>query len=57
MVHVIKPENRWVVRPRLSNEDCPYLYYPTNIWGCKHPAREADAACWEDKCPIKEGAE
>lgn len=52
MVNVIKDNRRWTVLLLLSNEDCPHLYYPVNIYGCRL-LPEDNCECTLENCPIK----
>ena len=53
MVDVKKPDTSWKIHLTLPNEDCPFLFYPTNIWGCSYESRLNYAECSEEICPIK----
>ena len=52
---IIKDERKWKIYPILDKEECPYLYYPRNIHGCKYddPKGYQDKECNYDICPIK----
>jgi hypothetical protein len=50
MVNVIKDSRTWKVQPVMDNEDCPHLYYPHSIHGCR---LGLEKACWKDTCPIR----
>ena len=53
MVTVIKDTRLWHIVYICHNEDCPYLYYPANYHGCRHPDRHIDDDyCIKEKCPI-----
>jgi len=55
VVNVIKDKREWQVQPILDNDDCPYLYYPGNIHGCKYndPKQLYGNECDMDTCPIR----
>ena len=53
MPRVIKDERKWRIDLEFSNEDCPHLFYPRNIYGCKILSdREHDSVrCTLEACP------
>ncbi len=56
MVDIIKPETSWNITLVFNNRECPYLIYPANYHGCKHPKMKyADGTilnCDGSICPI-----
>jgi hypothetical protein len=52
MVNVIFDERKWRIRLELDNEDCPYLYYPSNIHGCRI-SKNGEGECTLENCPLR----
>lgn len=55
MVDVITPNGKWYIQITAFNEDCPYLCFPANYHGCKHPDRYTGVdicECNKKECPI-----
>ena len=49
---IIKPKDTWTIC--INNNKCPFLYYPSNYFGCKLlPDKDGDNYCNKDKCPIE----
>jgi hypothetical protein len=56
-MNIEKDERKWKVQLILDNEDCPYLYFPANFYGCKYgdENHSKDQRCNYDTCPFSEG--
>jgi hypothetical protein len=58
MVDVIKPTEKWVVKIVTIeiNDDCPFLVYPANYYGCcfKHTTVEDFPRCSKQTCPLRQ---
>lgn len=56
-MNIEKDERKWKVQLVLDNEDCPYLYFPADIYGCRYLEQEGidDVRCNYDRCPFSEG--
>ena len=55
MVDVKKPKEKWFVRMFAYNEDCKYLSFPADYYGCKHPSVYGGGdikECTHKECPI-----
>lgn len=51
MVNVIQPVEEWAIVVKMVSSECPWIYYPNNITGCKHPAN-INRSCGKKGCPI-----
>lgn len=54
MVNVIFDSRKWKIQVTLKNEDCPFLFYPANIYACKLLHIKGDyQQCNLEDCPIR----
>lgn len=58
MVTVEKDERKWVIRLELTNDVCPYVFYPINIHACNHPSLNRKPhsdylECTLENCPAR----
>ena len=51
MVNVVYDKRKWRIVIEMDNEECPYLYYPANIHGCKVLGENAE--CVLENCPYR----
>ena len=51
-MEIIKDDRKWMVKLRLANTSCPYLYFPANYHGCRllQTSLEHDE-CTLENCP------
>jgi hypothetical protein len=54
MVYMDVDKTPWRISIEIPKEDCPYLYFPANIHGCKDPKNESGECRWS-KCPYRIG--
>lgn len=38
MVNVVHDERDWNITVVTNKKNCPYLFYPNNMYACKHPS-------------------
>ena len=53
---IIKDTHKWDIEIILTNDKCPFLYYPINIHACKHPDfsnNRKHTRCELEYCPIR----
>ena len=52
---VLKDDREWTVECIFPNAECPYLFYPRNVHGCKLLRRRGidDDECNMDTCPLR----
>ena len=50
---IVYDERQWKVRPTLDRKQCPFLYFPANLYGCLYNGKSKEEECNYDTCPIK----
>jgi len=52
MVNVIYDKRKWRIRLEMDNENCPHLFYPANLHGCRLSKFE-EGECTLENCPYR----
>lgn len=54
MVFMNADERQWRILIEIPKDQCPFLYYPSNINGCKDPKNKSGECNWS-KCQYRVG--